>query len=97
MALEDVLLASGPPSTLDAKDSSPPAYTALPEYRIGTSVLTKPLVEIEQLKAHLALLKAFRELRTSVERCAPAALPELARALTVSERWAWFVELAVER
>ncbi|OCH91521.1 hypothetical protein OBBRIDRAFT_834175 [Obba rivulosa] len=97
MAVQDPALSAGPPPPLDAHEGPPPAYTAAPEYKIGSAVLTKPLVKVEQLKAHLALLKAFRELRTSVEQCGAAELPVVAGWLKGPERWAWFVELAVER
>ena len=46
-----------------------PTYTAPTNFSIG-SQLTEPLVNISQIKAHLALLHAFAELKNEVDRLA---------------------------
>lgn len=65
-------------------------------FRVGSSILSSPLVGITQIRNHLALLHAFSELKAQVERlCKAQAIfwipsdPERA--------WAWFVGVAVER
>ncbi|KAI0791997.1 hypothetical protein C8Q75DRAFT_805043 [Abortiporus biennis] len=77
----------------------PPTYIAPSSYQIGLNILPKPLVSTEELKAHLALLRAFKLLRETVkERTAfELGLPPAAHALEKDQRWAWFVGLAVER
>lgn len=80
-------------------DESPPAYQAPSVYRVGLSSLSNPLVTIPQLKAHLALLRAFKELRTTVQDtdAKVLGLPVIVVELTPDKRWTWFVGLAVER
>jgi len=72
-----------------------------PAFPVGSHSLTKPLVGIEYVKAHLTLLGAFNALGKRVETCALEDLPELARGLDSTpqtpRRWAWFACLAVER
>ena len=55
----------------------------------------------DQLKTHLCLLRAFKDLRTLVQ-AVPATSPcktwpKLARELSPAVRWRWFVEIAVDR
>lgn len=64
-------------------------------YAIGEYTITEPLVSIKHLKTHLGLLRAFKDLRTQVETS--ASLTATSGISDVSERWAWFVNLAVER
>ena len=53
---------------------------------------------IEQLKAHLALLRDFKQLRTLVEEGTDVRLPQDIRDLgTPTARWGIIVALAVER
>lgn len=83
--------------------SSPPSYTegkigvdnSNRTYTIGNSKLTASLVPLEHLKAHLRLLRAFKNLRTQVDNA--DNLPDATGILEASQRWAWFVTLAVER
>lgn len=73
-------------------------------YTIGGKTLPVPLVQIQDLKAHLRLLRAFKELRAVVEAAdattgssKTSQWPELAKALDGPRRWIWFLELAVDR
>ncbi|KAI0792057.1 hypothetical protein C8Q75DRAFT_805098 [Abortiporus biennis] len=68
-------------------------------YPIGNHALSQPLVQINELKGHLSLLKAFKSLRTAVEEAALDLLPKVVQQLRLDKerRWAWFVSLAVER
>lgn len=66
-------------------------------YEIGSTTRTEPLVSVQYLKAHLCLLGAFKSLRTSVENAGDDQLPILALGLDKSQRWSWFVGLAVDR
>ena len=87
-----------PPSYASATENEkPPAYTAPSSYRIGGQMLTSPLVTVPQLKAHLSLLRAFKQLRTVIDEGKDPRLPEFTRSMDALPRWAWFVGLAVER
>ncbi|OBZ74115.1 hypothetical protein A0H81_06465 [Grifola frondosa] len=88
-----------PPSYSTEFDIStpPPAYNAPVAYKIGSSTLSSPLVDVHQLKAHLSLLRAFRALRIAIEAGEGVHLPELVIPLDGAHRWAWFVGLAVDR
>ena len=57
----------------------------------------EPLVSVQQLKAHLSLLRAFKGLRTAIEEGKDPRIPEYARGIEAIPRWGWFVGLAVER
>jgi hypothetical protein len=66
----------------------------------SSTLLTQPLVTVEQLDHHLGLLRAFRDLRRlvrepDVEAC--HYIPQLALQLDADARWSWFVGLGVER
>ncbi|KAF8079297.1 hypothetical protein FPV67DRAFT_109524 [Lyophyllum atratum] len=67
-------------------------------FRVG-GFLTSPLVEIPQLKGHLALLRAFASLRSTVEALkhgnTMACLDQMPADKEL--RWTWFVGRAVER
>ncbi|KAG5638382.1 hypothetical protein H0H81_000278 [Sphagnurus paluster] len=68
-------------------------------YRVGRYP-TSPLVEVPQVKGHLALLRAFADLRTTVEgldqgMVSTAALTHMPEDKEL--RWIWFVGRAVER
>lgn len=62
-------------------------------------MLPSPLVTIDQLKAHLTLLGAFKSLRTTVQTqsAEELILPPVVERMDVNKRWTWFVGLAVER
>ena len=75
----------------------PPPYRAPTSYSIGTTRLDAPLVDVGQLKAHLALLRAFKALKVKVDERSAEELPAVVNELDKEKRWAWFVGLAVER
>jgi len=94
---------AGPSTGTSDKHSAPPPYH-LEEVRfpIGGKVPKDSLVTPSQLKTHLGLLRAFRELKTRVtdleaNQDVQNKLPPLARDLGPEERWTWFSELALER
>ena len=76
---------SGPPQT----------YTAPTQFSIGSQLTPEPLVDISQIKAHLALLHEFAELKNEVEELREGTIPQMPADL--ERRWAWFVALAVHR
>ncbi len=90
-------LKSEPPAYSASTSEDPPAYSPPSSFTINGQSLSVPLVTIQQLKSHLCLLRAFKELRTVVEEGKDARLPENVRALEAPPRWGWFVGLAVER
>ena len=73
----------------------PPTYTAPTQFHIGSRLTPEPLVNISQIKAHLALLHAFSELKNEVEELQEGTIPQMPADL--ERRWAWFVTLAVRR
>ena len=74
-------------------DVPPPTYTAPTQFNIGILRTSEPLVNISQIKSHLALLHAFAQLKKQVE-----GLEDLIPQMPDPERrWSWFVALAVER
>ncbi|OBZ73587.1 hypothetical protein A0H81_06345 [Grifola frondosa] len=85
------------PAYSPAYDRPPPAYTAPTTYTIGGRKTAVPLVHVDQLKAHLDLLRAFHGLREAVEKGDDGRFPVNVRALEGCQRWVWFLELAVER
>jgi len=94
---------AGPSASTSEDRSAPPPYH-LEEVRfpIGGKVPKDSLVTPSQLKTHLGLLRAFRELKTRVtdleaNQDVRNKLPPLARTLEPEERWTWFSELALER
>jgi hypothetical protein len=66
-------------------------------FPIGRKQVNAPLVDSEDLKGHLRLLGAFRDLRETIEKGEDGRLPEAARDLQTAQRWTWFLHLAVER
>ncbi|EPQ58878.1 hypothetical protein GLOTRDRAFT_125199 [Gloeophyllum trabeum ATCC 11539] len=78
-------------------DLPPPAYALPKTYKIGEKKTDRPLVDIYQLKLHLRLLRAFHDLRISVQNVDSTSLPLGVEKLNRSERWSWFLHLAVER
>ena len=95
--------------------SSLPAYSyhEPSTYAIGLNKNIPSLVSIDQLKTHLALLRAFRELRSRVENTVIGdeandtgivfegdeadGTEATVRKMSSDARWAWIVGLAVER
>lgn len=77
----------------------PPEYTPQSQFRVGKAVTPAPFVVPSQLKIHLGLLRAFRELKLKVQESSDIAntFPPLAGALDAEARWVWFLELALER
>ena len=84
-------------ASADIQDTPPPIYKTPTSFSIGGQVFTDPLVTIEQLKAHLSLLRAFKQLRSVIDEGADPRIPVYARALDPVPRWGWFVNLAVDR
>ena len=74
----------------------PPAYAPPSAYTVGAQKLTAPLVHVHQLKAHLALLRAFKSLRLRVEDENNSEWPG-PKLGSAAQRWAYFVGVAVER
>ena len=81
--------------TITDNPGPPPTYTAPTQFSIGSHITPEPLVNIPQIKAHLALLHAFAELKNEVEGLKEGAIPQMPADL--ERRWAWFVALAVQR
>lgn len=75
-------------------DVPPPIYTPPMQFNIGSQRTPEPLVNIFQVKSHLALLHAFAELKKQVEDLTEA-IPQM--PADHERRWAWFVALAVQR
>ncbi|KAH0840381.1 hypothetical protein J3R83DRAFT_1413 [Lanmaoa asiatica] len=73
------------------------APTRPPAYDIGTQRASRPLVSPEHVKGHLRLLRAFYNLRITVEDCKDRRIPGYAMQMDRDARWRWFVHLAVER
>lgn len=91
-----VMTNEGPSSPL------PPSYFDLTKFSIGTKSLTRPLVTLEQIKAHLRLLRAFKLFQQRVEDpysdpSVADSVPPIGRSLGAKGRWLWFLEMAVER
>ncbi|KAG6811588.1 hypothetical protein H0H92_006711 [Tricholoma furcatifolium] len=79
----------------------PPEYYSLPPtFGIGRKH-TPHLVNVAQIKGHLALLNAFTNLQSHVRGLtwSPADSEEAIRDMpfNVDTRWVWFVSMAVER
>jgi len=77
----------------------PPEYIFQSQFRVGKAVTLTPFVTPSQLKIHLGLLRAFRELKLKVQESPDIAsiFPPLAGVLDAEARWTWFLELALER
>lgn len=74
--------------------AQPPDYTFPTRFEIGGSLTDGLLVDIPQIKGHLALLDAFANLKKEVEET-DIPIPDM--PFDKEKRWAWFVGLAVER
>lgn len=77
----------------------PPEYIPQSQFHVGKGIALAPFVTPSQLKVHLGLLRAFRELQLKVQENPDVAnvFPPLAGALDPEARWVWFLELALER
>lgn len=77
----------------------PPEYISQSHFRVGKTITSVPFVTPFQLKVHLGLLRAFRELKLKVQEDSDVTntFPPLAGALDPEVRWVWFLELALER
>jgi hypothetical protein len=77
----------------------PPEYIAQSQFSVGRAVTTAPFVTPSQIRIHLGLLRAFRDLQLKVQENPDIAntFPPLAGALDREARWVWFLELALER
>ena len=69
---------------------------------VGGKIPKESFVTVSQLKTHLGLLRAFRELKDRVidleaNQDVRGRLPPMAQELGPQERWTWFLELALER
>lgn len=88
-------------STIDTvvPPDDPPEYISQSQFHVGKAVTLVPFVTPSQLKVHLGLLRAFRELKLKVQENpdVPNVFPPLAGALDPEARWVWFLELALER
>ncbi|KAI0683785.1 hypothetical protein BC835DRAFT_1422968 [Cytidiella melzeri] len=72
--------------------SERPAYC-----KIGKQPVLTPLVSLPQVKAHLSLLRAIKDLRRTVEEGTDERFPEYVKMLQPAQRWIWMVGLAIER
>ena len=89
-------------STPDDCSSPPPYYPGEIPLPVGGDAPNDSFVTAAQLKAHLGLLRAFRELKDRVTNLEANQdvrnkLPQLAQELAPQDRWTWFLELALER
>ena len=93
---------AGPSTGASGNQSTPPPHLEQICLPVGGKVPKEPFVTIPQLKAHLGLLKAFRELKNRVtyleaNQDVRDKVPLLAQELGPQQRWTWFLELALER
>ena len=86
-----------PPTAYNSRDSHdfPSTHIAPAQFLIGASYTEGPLVNIPEIKGHLALLRMFAELRNNVAGLGLDSAPSI--PVETEERWSWFVGLAVER
>lgn len=84
--------ATAPPT--ENVESQPPQYTFPTSFKVGGVRTDGLLVSIPQIKGHLALLRAFGNLKSEVESCQNDILH---MPLDKERRWAWFVGLSAER
>ncbi|KAI0766049.1 hypothetical protein BC629DRAFT_1539811 [Irpex lacteus] len=70
---------------------------ATPYCRIGKQPVSTPLVTLPQVRAHLSLLRAIQELRSTVEEGTDERFPEYVKTLQPPQRWIWMIGLAIDR
>ena len=87
-----------PPSSTISRGSNSSSATQ-PAFNIGPNTLSKPFVQVDDLKAHLSLLRAFKNLRNKVEVGDVTGWSEIPAICDMHPyfRWKWFIEFAVER
>jgi len=78
-----------------SRDDSPAIYATPTQFLIGASHTKGQLVNVPEIKGHLALLRMFTELKNKVAGLGPDSAPYI--PLEKEQRWGWFVALAVER
>ncbi|KAH6879930.1 hypothetical protein BKA70DRAFT_1447632 [Coprinopsis sp. MPI-PUGE-AT-0042] len=89
-----------PPLDARPQRAAPPihaprlGHAAPVSFSIGGQRTDGPLVTIPRIKGHLALLNAFSELKQEVMECMDE-VPQM--PVDAEKRWAWFVNLSVER
>ena len=71
--------------------------TLASSFKIGYKQTNGPLVNVEQVKGHLDLLRQFHVLREKVTIGDNHRFPSWVKDLEPDRRWNWFVVLAVER
>lgn len=82
---------------LGVSHPAPPAY-AFPNKFTISSHRTPSLINLSQVKGHLALLQAFAELRLQVDNTSDPKEWDLTYVPKDKERlWGWFVGMTVER
>ena len=87
-----------PPPGYSERLEFPPDYSATAtHYTIGGKRLDAPLIRDSHLKAHLCLLRAIHNTRATIQAGEDVRIPQDALKLDATQRWAWFVGLAVER
>ncbi|KAF5334224.1 hypothetical protein D9611_014332 [Ephemerocybe angulata] len=82
----------------DETTQVPPKYTFPTSFTIGGRQTIKVLVDVPEIKGHLALLHAFDALKREVRGWEPEAQGGLEMMpFDKEKRWAWFVGLAADR
>ncbi|KAJ2921925.1 hypothetical protein H1R20_g15172, partial [Candolleomyces eurysporus] len=76
-------------------DALLPQYTFPTRFKIGVVFTDGLLVNIDQIKGHLALLNAFANLKAEVEDLPSGSIHDMPGDR--ERKWAWFVGLAAER
>jgi hypothetical protein len=84
------------PSTRLQSNPESPGYD-LAYCKIGKKAVPAPLVTLQQLRAHLYLLRAIKDLRSTVEKGTDERFPEYVKTLQPAQRWIWMIGLATER
>lgn len=80
-----------------ARSTSGNSLAGPPIYVVGTQRAQRPLVSPDHVKGHIRLLRAFYNLRITVDDCKDRRIPGYVKDMDKGARWRWFVHLAVER
>ena len=87
-----------PPPGYSERLEFPPDYSAsATHHTIGGQKLFSPLIRHSHIQAHLCLLRAIYNMRATILSGEDKRIPQEAMKLDATQRWAWFVGLAVER